>query len=229
MTINPKWEEIFSSRSWGEIPCIELVRFVMRRWPKEAERQELSVLELGSGPGANVKWLFSKGFKVYAIDGSETAIKKCTPYLYFVNPNPPLVAGGYMGEVGDIAELGRYYARDQFDLVVDVGTFMHQKAEDRKSIVEQVYSILKPGGWFFLSELVSEYCSAYNDSLEVRADLSLVRDEHFQPEIPYHFFSEKELSELFVGWKNLRIDIVTRTYAQQRRFYDRYFVSVQKP
>lgn len=226
MTINPAWEELFRTREWGKYPDLELVRFVMKRWPNAEQRIGTLVLELGCGTGANIKMLFESGFIVHGIDGSETALKKCWPYLDYY-PN-----GSKRAICDDVANLGHHFGKNNLDLVCDVGCFMHQDAESRKEIVQQAFEVLRPGGWLFFSEAVSQTCSAYDEhklGAAERPDLSLVSDEHFQPHIPYHFFTEVEFAELFTKFQNFKIEVVMRSYGAQRRWYDRYVVSGQKP
>lgn len=72
------WEQIHSQRAWGRYPNEELVKFIGKnffRIPKE-ERQNIKILELGCGQGANLWFLAKEGFDVYGIDISPSAIKK---------------------------------------------------------------------------------------------------------------------------------------------------------
>lgn len=223
MTINPAWEELFRTRKWGKYPDLELVRFVMKTWPTPQARESARVLELGCGTGANIRMLVENGFIVHGLDASETALKQCYPFLPYYDD------GTKRAILDDANNLGHHFAKHDLDLICDVGCFMHQSAEDRLEIVTQAFEVLRPGGWLFFSEAVSELSSAYSDSLVTRADLSLVSDPHFQPKIPYHFFTEVEFASLMKPFKNVTIDVVTRSYGSQRRWYDRYVVYGQKP
>lgn len=213
MTINPEWDELFKTRSWGKYPDLELVRFVKRTFPTGAKQ----VLELGCGTGANLRMLRAELFDVYGIDGSQEAVDKCSEFM------PNVVS------FGDVANIREIYDDLKFDLICDVGCFMHQTASDRLKIIADCYEQLKPGGYIFFSEMVSVLCSAYDDSLEQPDDLAFVRDPHFQPKIPYHFFDEKELLELFSIFERVELEYVTRSYNKRKRFYDRYYISGRKP
>lgn len=227
MTINPEWENIFRTRSWGQYPDLELVRFCMRQWPDRAARENTTVLELGCGTGANIKMLFENGFTTHGIDGSKTAIEKCWPYLDYTGVKKN-------GIVGDVSDILSYYNDNSFDLIIDVGCFMHQNETDRETIVESVWKLLKPKGKFFFSELVSIYCTAWeelgmNEDIKPEDDLILVKDKMFQPDIPYHFFDDGELLNLFKNFQNLSIETTMRTYNSRYRLYDRWIVSGSKP
>jgi hypothetical protein len=48
------WENIFSSNEWGKYPPISLVKFIAKNFYKVSDRKLVRILEIGSGPGANL-------------------------------------------------------------------------------------------------------------------------------------------------------------------------------
>ena len=112
---NQHWDDKFSSREWGRYPPEDLVRFVGRNF-KVADRSEITVLEVGCGPGANVWFLHREGYRVAGIDGSPAAIDKARIRIEAENEqlnrlNPDL-------RVGNFSSLP--WAEQSFDLVIDI-------------------------------------------------------------------------------------------------------------
>ena len=52
-SIDPVWEEIFSTREWGQYPSENIIRFVARNYYKK-ERDNIKILDFGCGGGAHV-------------------------------------------------------------------------------------------------------------------------------------------------------------------------------
>jgi len=78
---DPAWEQIFSSKEWGEYPPEHVIRFVARNFYGVPDRKEVRLLEPGCGPGANVWFMAREGFTVSGIDGSATSIKQASERL----------------------------------------------------------------------------------------------------------------------------------------------------
>lgn len=72
-----KWDTHHAKeRLQAKYPNEEVVRFVFTKFSgKLAERNQLKILDLGCGVGANTVFLCAEGFKVYATDISEGGLK----------------------------------------------------------------------------------------------------------------------------------------------------------
>lgn len=136
-------------------------------------------LDLGCGPGNYAIYLAGKGFEVTGIDFSPTAIK-----IAKENAKKKGVKCNFL--VGDVTskwpDLGK-----PFDFVYDWGLLHHIFPEKRGKYIENVHSVLKPGGNYF-SVCFNEKDTAFKGSGKYR-DTSLGTVVYLS--------SKKELRELF--------------------------------
>ncbi len=97
-----------------QTPDNNLMRFVSRRIPPHA-----TILDIGSGEGANARELYLRGHMVFSIDKDP-------------NVEPPIweMPGAHC--CGDICDLG--YTKGPFDLIYDVNTLCHVKDPPFKKI-----------------------------------------------------------------------------------------------
>ncbi len=105
-------------------------------------------LELGGGAGSILKWLGDRvgpTGKVYGIDKNTTYLKK------FINPSFSIKEGPFL-EV-DIEH--------PLDLVHARYVLIHNK--EAKDMMEKVYHLLKPGGFFLVEEPDFTSCTLLND------------------------------------------------------------------
>lgn len=139
------WDEIFKKRSWGRYPPIPLVRFVARNFFALPQRQSVKILELGSGPGANLWFMAREGFTVYGIDGSPTACKIAKQRLKDEQLNDRI--GQIL--VGDYFEQLDQFANEYFDAIIDVESLCCNPFERTKQIISRAFAKLKNGGRMF--------------------------------------------------------------------------------
>jgi SAM-dependent methyltransferase len=136
----PVWDDVFAGHSWGKYPPEELVVFVSRTFGRVPVRSDISLLEVGCGPGANVWFMSREGFRVAGIDGSKIAVERAQQRLQSESLEADL-------HVGDMVSLP--FGNDTFHGVIDVGSIQHNNASHRAQIVAEVRRVLAPGGHFF--------------------------------------------------------------------------------
>lgn len=146
MNFDPRWDAMHRDIQWAMNPCEHLCRFVAGNFP--ASGKNLRALDLGCGAGAQSEYLGQYGFSVQGIDGSQAAIDRC---------NNRRIKLGFA--VADMTALP--FARNEFDLVVDVASFQCLERPDAVKSLAEVHRVLKPGGRFF------SYTSRVGTSLEV--------------------------------------------------------------
>ena len=70
------WERIFSENEYGKYPSEELIRFVAINYYKVPNRNEIKILEIGSGTGPNLWYLAREGFRVVGVEGSHIGVER---------------------------------------------------------------------------------------------------------------------------------------------------------
>jgi 2-polyprenyl-3-methyl-5-hydroxy-6-metoxy-1,4-benzoquinol methylase len=88
------WETIFVNNEWGKYPPLSVIKFVARNFYKVIDRKKVKILEIGSGPGANLWFMAREGFTVYGIDFSKTACEKTLNRLADENLSNRVGGGG---------------------------------------------------------------------------------------------------------------------------------------
>mgnify|MGYP001035193850 CR=1 FL=1 len=138
------WEELRKEgKQIARFPYDKVISFVFRYYPKEKEKTEIKILEVGCGAGNNLWALALEGFDVYGIDGSETAIK---------------LANDIFNKFGT---KGNFYIQDFtkpfpfndeiFDLIIDRGSITCIDIKDAQKTFKEIYRVLKTGGYFFFN------------------------------------------------------------------------------
>lgn len=134
-----------------------MIQFVASNWfslPFE-ERQNVCILEVGCGSGANIWMLAKEGFSVFGLDSSVEGLKIAEEHLR-----------GKWGvkaelECGTATELP--YETGFFDAVIDVVTLQHLSLRDSESALAEIHRVLKPSGLFF-SYRISDASSGFFNS-----------------------------------------------------------------
>ena len=205
---NQHWEEKFSSREWGRYPPEDLVRFMGRNF-RQLPRAEISVLEIGCGPGANIWFLHREGYRVAGIDGSATAIQKAAQRIdrenHDLNPLSPDL------QVGNFVSLP--WEDCSFDVVVDIFALYANTAEVIDQALSQVFRVLKPGGRFY-SKMWGTNTSGYKQGREIEPYTfdDILHGPCFNMGVT-HFFDEAEIKRKFEAFDIELIDRLIRTDA----------------
>ena len=165
------WEEIFSNNEWGKYPPVSVIKFVAKNFYSVQDRKQIKILEIGSGPGANLWYMAREGFTVYGIDFSETACERAIKRLKNESVSERI------GEIltGDYGEKLVEFEDAFFDAIVDVESLYCNSFENSKKIIEICLTKLKPGGrmfsqtfsekhWGFAEVNEVEYHAAYPDT-----------------------------------------------------------------
>ena len=147
------WEkEIYGQgKHLNRYPFDSVVSFVYRNYPRDKERSEIKILEIGCGSGNNLWFAAREGFSVTGIDGSETVINYAKER--FQNEN---LQGDFI--VGDFTDLP--FDNNEFDMVIDRGAIVCVNHDGAKKTFSEVARVLKPNGLFFLN-LYSDRHSSY--------------------------------------------------------------------
>lgn len=136
-----EWDRIYRTRRLEEIPWHSgqpdrrLVRLVSHNKIPGGR-----VLDMCSGDGTNSIYLASKGFQVYGVDVSGTAVRIARERC-----RKRGLSCAY--ETGDVLS---FKSEEPFDFIFDRGCFHHIPHADKPKYVDLLRRLLRPGGKFFL-------------------------------------------------------------------------------
>jgi SAM-dependent methyltransferase len=202
-----KWDQLFSGRPWGRYPPEELVRFVARNFGTVPARENVRILELGSGPGANIWYLAREGYSVAGIDGSATAIRLTEERLK--DENLPTGAAKVDLTVGNYAQLP--WPDDHFDAVIDVASLCQNYMSTIRKAVDESYRTLRPGGLLFSKSVgVKTTGSSSGERLEENTTADPL-DGPFAGLGITHFFTENEIYKVFNRFSEITLDWLHRS------------------
>ena len=202
------WDDKFSSREWGRYPPEDLVRFMGRNY-RDVDHGEVSVLEIGCGPGANLWFLHREGYRVAGIDGSPTAIAQAGHRLS--EENRQLNKAEAELEVGNVVELP--WQDNGFDLVIDIFAIYANTVEVIDKALEEVYRVLKPGGRFY-SKTWGTGTSGFGSGIEIEPHTfdGIAHGPCFEMGVS-HFFDEAEIRRRYQKFQIDAIDTIRRSDA----------------
>ena len=157
------WEELRKKgKHLTKYPYDSVVSFVFRYYPKNKPRNEINVLDIGCGIGNHLWFLAREGFNAFGIDGSETAVR---------------IAKELLEEFKVTADVRVYdftkplpYEDNFFDLVIDRCSLSCVDYETVKKTIDEIYRILKLGGYFFFTP----YSKSHTSYLESSKDGNFV-------------------------------------------------------
>lgn len=179
------WEGIFNKG----IEVKKVDRFV-----KEfCETYKTKVLDLGCGTGRHSVHFAQKGFCVFALDNSQSALANLERRLQDkpYKQNVTLVRA-------DITNL--QYSDDFFDIVVSTRVLHHGYQKQINSWFKEIYRVLKTNGFLVMSVLSSNDKRAVS-GIEMENGTRLSIDDTFDPEVSHHFFTLEEIKNQLEGFK----------------------------
>jgi len=139
------WEKIFRNKEWDKYPPIPLIKFIAKNFYNVPDRKNIKILEIGSGPGANIWYMAREGFTVYGIDGSKTACENAKKKL--LNDNLKNNIGSIA--TGDYHNLLNNFENGYFDAIIDVESLYCNSLTKSKEIIELAFKKLKSNGVFY--------------------------------------------------------------------------------
>jgi len=196
------WDKIFSKKQ--EVRKIE--EFI-KSFYKKYKIKNQKVLDLGCGTGRYTIFLAQKGLEVIALDISRIPLSilakriKNKPYrkrIKLVKTSASRIP----------------YPNKSFDIVISIAVLHHGKAKQIKGWFKEVKRVLKRDGYFLLSVL-SKNDLRYNSGKEIEKNTKVNIKNTFDPEIPHHFFSEKEILSFLKDYEILNIKETSRVTAKK--------------
>jgi len=147
------WEKRYQNPAYrNRYPWSSVVSFLFRNMPRDRQRADVGVVEVGCGSGSNLWFAAREGFRTAGIDGSETAIAYARDWF---------AREGLAGEffVGDFAKLP--LADASFDLAIDRAALSFASRPTVASALGEIHRILRPGGRFMFTPY-SDRCTSFD-------------------------------------------------------------------
>ena len=101
-----------------------------------------TLLGVGCGSGCNIWAADTLGYKCYGIDISPTIIEFANKFLQEKGVNADLFLRGF-DEIDHFEE--------RFDVIIDRSSIHCAPLESQKEIFSKIFTVLKPGGYFFFN------------------------------------------------------------------------------
>ncbi len=185
------------------------------------------VFDLGCGVGRHTVYFASLGYEVDASDLSSDAVKSTQEWL----KKNELKANVYQGKMTDLTQPDNHY-----DLVLAFNVIYHAYKDDMIHVINEIYRIIKPGGFFFGTILTKEPNQPFYNSKGVIDEQTLIKLEEPEKGIPHFFSYTKDVLEFF---KNFEIkDLYYKEWYRapytiesinDKKGYGHYILFAQKP
>lgn len=207
---------IYSQRRYPNEAFIQFLAAHYFRFSR-ARRRRVKMLELGCGSGANLWMAAREGFAAYGIDISPTGIALCKDVFKDWNVRATLA-------VANMYDLP--FSRSFFNVIFDVVSVQHTNIAGHKKVYEEAFRCLKKGGRFFQwhLEASSDFFQQNTDFI----DRFTARD--FLGNGRTCFLTASFARQLLtaVGFHDINIEKVTRTYENMKTAMSYLAISAQK-
>lgn len=135
------WEHIYAQgQQFNKYPYDEVVSFIFKYAPRNSDKANINILEIGCGAGNNLWFAAREGFSVTGIDASPSAISYAKSRF-----EQDRLHGHF--EVRDFTNL--HLENNSFDLAIDRAALTHTTETHAREAVSEIHRVLKPGGIFF--------------------------------------------------------------------------------
>jgi SAM-dependent methyltransferase len=185
------WDEIFARE--GRVflePHQDMPKIVQML----KHRGGSTVLDLGCGTGRHVVYLAQNGFLVFGLDSSSKGIEATRQWLAAEGLAADLRLQSMMDKLP--------YEDDVFDAVVSVQVIHHADIATIRGIVDEICRVLRKGGLLFVTVPKLRNQGGAFRQLEPN---TLVPLDGPEEGLPHHYFTPKELREVF--WDYDIVDI----------------------
>lgn len=176
-----EWDKLYQSTSeriWGEEPIGFLPEYIERLAPNLTSSS--TILDAGTGEGRNLKLIAELPGKLYAVDGSETALSKI----------PDSFRKRIKVQQAMLDNLP--FENDTLDLIFGIDIF--ETLPNIQEVLIEVVRVLKPGG-IIICNIPSEEDKIYGIDMEHSEDdgeAFLYQNKYY-----YKFYSPREVESMF--------------------------------
>lgn len=210
MAVAAGWDWDRISGPYWERPAQE-VYYLLYHW-KATNR--LSVLDLGAGIGRHSLLFAEHGFKVTAVDSSESGIRR----LREVARDLKLGVDTILANVVDLP-----FDSGSFDAVLAYHSIYHVDTQGMASAVSELRRVLQPGGEIFLT-FISKSTFSYTDPACRFVDENVrMKEEEDGSVLPHYFCDAEEIRKLLSAFDIVSLKQVQDIYGGGKSSWH-YFV-----
>lgn len=206
------WDNIFKikkeNKSCNQHPIEHVVVFVAKNYYRVPKREDIRVLEIGSGTGCNLAFLSKAGFQTYGLDHSAFAVEMAKEFLE---------ERQCLAEIVHSCATSIPFESSFFDVCVESNSIHCNSTEDIIKIFDEIYRVLKIGGKFF-GIFVSDVTEEFGQGVpfdERTFDFTEVKNAsrgQFDGFPVIHFFGKEELLEMTQKFSSVLLQTDTMTF-----------------
>lgn len=193
------WEAAYRKRAYAERVPHEDVPSLHKVFQDHEVRR---ILDLGCGDGRHLVYFARRGFEMHGLDKAPTAIRLAEEWL----AKDSLRAKLACCDMGTIP-----YSEEFFDAVICVQVINHHRIEGVRRTVSEIYRVLRPGGWLFLTVTTARPTQPPENSVEVEPN-TYVRLAGHEKGVPHHYFDMEELHREFSRFELVDLHQDSRDY-----------------
>ena len=183
--IKQHYEKVYAKgQQLNRWPFDCVVAFVFLNYPREKQRKDVRILELGCGAGNNLYFAAKEGFDCCGIDFSREAIDYAKKRFETEN----LQAEFLVGDFRDAVEI-----ESKFDLVICRGVLQCVPFAEARQLMADLGTIVEPGGKVFIetfSERDSRNASGNYNENDMTENIKLRNDPCA------YFFTRRDIFKL---------------------------------
>jgi SAM-dependent methyltransferase len=195
----PEWDDIFAEKGKVfEIPHPEMEKLSSLF----IERGVIKILDLGCGTGRHLIFFSKKGFKVYGVDASPTALKMAKDWV----KNEGLNVETFLHRM----ENPFPFENDFFDAIISIQVIHHNLKKQVIFTIQEITRVLKKNGFIFITvPYLGSGSKLEGWNLKEIEPGTYVPHAGQEAGLPHHFFTEDELIECFDHYEIIKVYIDT--------------------
>ncbi len=150
-----------------------------------------NALDLGCGTGRHIHFLAKEGLSVVGVDNSINALNYVKDIISLNNLKCKLKLIDFYQKLP--------FNDNKFDLVLSCQAIHHNRIENIKKLIKEIFRVLKNNGQIFITVPKLRDIS-YKDPIEVETNTFIFYKGH-EKGIVHHYFTKEELLNFFNGLK----------------------------
>lgn len=174
------WEAAYRKRAYAKREPHEDIDSLDQTFRKEGVRR---ILDLGCGDGCHLVYFARRGYEMCGLDSAPTAVRLAGDWLAKEGLSAQLVSG-------DMSAIP--WADAVFDAVICIQTINHQRIAGVRRTMSEIWRVLCPGGWLFLTVSTDRPTGPVTNGREVEPNTYVLLSGH-EKGVPHHFFNMDEL------------------------------------